>query len=69
VIGDFGFNEDQLNVDAAFAWSITDWAKLTLEARNLTNEPQYRTMYADSPVTQTYGSTGRIVTAGVRLTF
>ena len=69
VIGDFGFNENQLNVDAAFAWSVTDFAKLTLEARNLTNEPQYRTMYGDSPVTQTYGSTGRIFTAGVRLTF
>jgi TonB-dependent receptor len=69
VIGDFGFNEDQLNVDGAFAYNLTDWAKLTLEARNLTNEPQYRTMYGDNPVTQTYGSTGRIVTAGVRLTF
>jgi iron complex outermembrane receptor protein len=69
VIGDFGFNEDQLNVDAAISYNLTDWAKLTLEGRNLTNEPQYRTMYADSPVTQTYASTGRIVTAGVRLTF
>ncbi|MET1112294.1 MAG: TonB-dependent receptor [Allosphingosinicella sp.] len=69
VIGDFGFNEDQLNVDAAISYNLADWAKLTLEARNLTNEPQYRTMYADNPVTQTYGSTGRIVTAGVRLTF
>lgn len=69
VIGDFGFNEDQLNVDAAISYNLFDWAKLTLEARNLTNEPQYRTMYANNPVTQTYGSTGRIVTAGVRLTF
>ena len=69
VIGDFGFNEDQLNVDAAFAFNLTDWAKLTIEGRNLTNEPQYRTMYGANPVTQTYGSTGRIVTAGVRLTF
>ncbi|HYJ83159.1 MAG TPA: TonB-dependent receptor, partial [Allosphingosinicella sp.] len=69
VIGDFGFNEDQLNVDAAISYNLTDWAKLTLEGRNLTNEPQYRTMYADNPVTQTYASTGRIVTAGMRLTF
>lgn len=69
VIGDFGFNESQLNVDAAFALNVTKWLKFTLEGRNLTNEPQYRTMYADSPVTQTYQSTGRIVTAGARLTF
>jgi TonB-dependent receptor len=69
VIGDFGFNENQLNIDAAFALNLTDWAKLTLEARNLTNEPQFRTMYEGKPVTQTYGSTGRIVTAGVRVTF
>jgi TonB-dependent receptor len=69
VIGDFGFTENQLNVDAAFSLSVTDWLKFTLEGRNLTNEPQYRTMYADSPVTQTYQSTGRIVTAGVRMVF
>jgi TonB-dependent receptor len=69
VIGDFGYTENQLNVDAAFAVNVTDWLKLTLEGRNLTNEPQYRTMYADSPVTQTYQSTGRIITAGVRLVF
>ena len=44
-------------------------AKLTLEARNLTNDPQYRTMYGANPVTQTYASTGRIVTGGLRLVF
>src|SRR4051812_8991331 len=68
-IGDFGFTENQLNVDAALALTVNDWMKFTLEGRNLTNEPQYRTMYADSPVTQTYQSTGRIITAGVRMTF
>jgi iron complex outermembrane receptor protein len=69
VIGDFGYNEDQLNVDAAFALNLNEWMKFTLEARNLTNEPTYRTMYSASPVTQTYQSTGRIFTAGVRMTF
>ena len=69
VIGDFGFTENTLNVDAAFAWNITDFLKLTLEGRNLTNEAQYRTMYENNPVTQSYGSTGRIFTAGARLIF
>jgi TonB-dependent receptor len=69
VIGDFGFTENTLNIDASFAWNITDELKLTLEGRNLTNAPQHRTMYEASPVTQTYASTGRIVTAGVRLIF
>lgn len=69
VIGDFGYNEDQLNIDASFQFQINDYLKLTLEGRNLTNEPTYRTMYADNPVAQTYQSTGRILTAGVRVVF
>lgn len=69
VMGDFGYNEDTLNIDVAIGVNVTDYAKLTLEGRNLTNERQYRTMYADNPVTQTYASTGRIVTAGLRLSF
>lgn len=69
VVADFGYNEDTLNIDVALAVNVTDFAKLTIEGRNLTNETQYRTMYADNPVTQTYASTGRIFTAGVRLIF
>jgi iron complex outermembrane receptor protein len=69
VIADFGYNEDTLNVDVAIGINVTDWAKLTLEGRNLTNETQYRTMYGENPVTQNYGSTGRIFTGGIRLVF
>lgn len=69
VVADFGYNEDTLNLDFALGYNVTDWAKLTLEGRNLTNNTQYRTMYAANPVTQTYGSTGRIITAGLRMTF
>ena len=69
MVADFGYNEDTLNVDVALGLNVTKFAKLTLEARNLTNDPQYRTMYAANPVTQTYASTGRIVTAGLRLVF
>ncbi len=48
---------------------MTSFAELTLEGRNLTNDPQYRTEYAADPMSQTYGSTGRVITGGVRLIF
>ncbi len=69
IIADFGYVEDTLNVDAALSYALTSFARLTLEGRNLTNVPQYRTMYAANPVSQLYGSTGRIITGGMRLTF
>lgn len=69
VVADFGYTEDTMNVDAALAYNLTKALKLTLEGRNLTNEKQYRTMYEANPVTQTYSSTGRIFTAGIRAVF
>jgi TonB-dependent receptor len=69
VIGDFGFTENTLNVDFATSYNLTDWIRLTFEARNLTNETTHRTMYEANPVTQLYQSTGRVFTAGARLTF
>ncbi len=69
VVADFGYNENTLNIDAAFSVNITKYAELTLEGRNLTNDPQYRTEYAANPLSQTYGSTGQVITAGVRLLF
>ena len=69
VVADFGYTENTLNIDAALAFNIGDNIKLTLEGRNLTNEAQYRTQYEANPVTAVYASTGRIVTAGVRLVF
>lgn len=69
VISDFGFRDSQLNVDAAMAYSVTDFAKLTLEGRNLTNAATYSTEYQDNPVAQNYQSTGRVITAGLRVVF
>ena len=69
VIADFRYRESQLNVDAALAYNITPYAEIRLEGRNLTNAPDYETMYAASPVTQTYSSTGRVITVGLRLSF
>ena len=69
VIADFGYTEDTLNVDFASSFNLTDWIRLTFEARNLLNETTHRTMYQANPVTQTYQSTGRVFTAGARVTF
>ncbi|HEX8526037.1 TonB-dependent receptor domain-containing protein [Allosphingosinicella sp.] len=69
VIADFGYTENTLNIDAAMSLNVTDYLRLTLEGRNLTNTATHRTMYEASPVTQTYQSTGRVITAGARLTF
>ncbi len=48
VIGDFLYNEDQFNVDFAIGLNVTEWARLTLEGRNMTNTPQYRARKADN---------------------
>lgn len=69
VIADFGFTENTLNIDFASSWNVTDFLRLSLEARNLTNEPSHRSMYEENPVTQLYQSTGRVITVGARLTF
>ncbi|HEX9932360.1 MAG TPA: TonB-dependent receptor, partial [Allosphingosinicella sp.] len=69
VIADFGYTENTLNVDFASSVNLTDWIRLTFEARNLTNAVTHRSMYEANPVTQTYQSTGRVFTAGARVTF
>ncbi|HEX8580638.1 MAG TPA: TonB-dependent receptor [Allosphingosinicella sp.] len=69
VIADFGYTENTLNVDFATSYNLTDWVRLTFEARNLTNETTRRTMYEANPVSQLYQSTGRVFTAGARVTF
>lgn len=69
VVSDFGFRENQLNVDAALSYAVTKFARITLEGRNLTNAPTYSTEYAADPVSQNYQSTGRVITAGLRVLF
>ena len=69
VLSDFLFRESQLNVDAAFTYNLDRWAEIVVQGRNLTNAPEWDTMYAANPVTQTYQSAGRVITAGIRLVF
>jgi iron complex outermembrane recepter protein len=69
IVADFGYTENTLNIDFASSWNVNRFLRLTLEGRNLTNSPTYRTMYEANPVTQLYQSTGRIITVGARVTF
>ncbi len=69
VVADFGYNEDTFNLDFAMSYKLTKAISLSVEGRNLTNATQYRTMYQANPVSSVYGSTGRIVTFGVRANF
>lgn len=69
VMNDFRYREAQLNIDVAFSYNLTSWAELILQGRNLTNAPEWDTEYSANPVTQTYSSAGRVVTAGIRLAF
>lgn len=68
IIADFGYTENRLNLDFSSSYKINDNLRLTLEARNLTNSPDYRTMYQANPVTTNYAGSGRIVSIGVRAT-
>lgn len=69
VVADFGYTENRLNLDFASSYKINDIFKISLEARNLTNSADWRTMYEANPVTSQYSASGRVVTLGLRATF
>ncbi|OYY91026.1 MAG: TonB-dependent receptor [Sphingomonas sp. 28-66-16] len=69
VLADFGYREATFNLDFASSYALTPWARISLEARNLTNATQYNTIYAANPLSSVSASTGRIVTAGLRVVF
>ncbi|MDB5709296.1 MAG: TonB-dependent receptor [Sphingomonas bacterium] len=69
VVADFGYTGNTFNLDFSMSYALTSYAKLSLEGRNMTNAPQYRTMYAANPLSSVYAGTGRIITAGLRLVF
>ncbi|MEO6388001.1 MAG: TonB-dependent receptor [Croceibacterium sp.] len=69
VIADFGYVESRLNLDFSSSVKLSDIFKLSLEARNLTNSTDYRTMYRANPVSSQYAGSGRVVTVGLRAIF
>ncbi len=69
VIADFGYTESRLNLDFSASYQLTEIFKLSLEARNLTNSADFRTMYQANPVSSQYAGSGRVVTLGLRAIF
>lgn len=69
IVADFGYRESTFNLDFSSSYALTPWARVSLEARNLTNTTQFNTIYAANPLSSVAASTGRIVTAGIRVVF
>ena len=69
LINDFVYSRSTTNVDASASYKITDWASLTLEGLNLTNQPSERYAYQGQEAVTQYASSGRIYRAGVRFSF
>jgi outer membrane receptor protein involved in Fe transport len=69
LVNDFLGSKATINVDMAASYDITDWATLTLDALNLTNQTTNRWAYAATRDTTLYSSTGRQIFLGVRLKY
>jgi TonB-dependent receptor len=69
LVNDFGYSKNTLNLDMSATYDITDWAEITLDALNLTNQPDRRWAYVSTPQTTKYSSTGRQVFLGFRLKY
>jgi len=61
--------KDSLRFDASFSYDFNDNVTFSLEAINLTEEPNNKWAYEDVKIAQQSQSYGRIITAGVRLKF
>ncbi|HKE93612.1 MAG TPA: TonB-dependent receptor, partial [Povalibacter sp.] len=69
LVNDFVGSQDTLNVDASVSYDVNDNVTLSLEALNLTNQPDERWAYEDSQLVAGYRATGRQFFAGVRMRF
>lgn len=69
LINDFAFSKGTTNVDASVSYKVTDFATVTLEGLNLTNQTSNNYAYQDSPVVTNYSSSGPIYRVGMRAQF
>ena len=69
LVQDFGYSKNTLNVDYSGSYDISENMDMTVDALNLTNQPDRRFAYANSPQTTKYASTGRQVFVGFRLKY
>lgn len=69
LINDFAYSRSTLNVDASVSYKVTDFATLSLEGLNLTNQTSDRYAYQGQEAVTQYSSSGRILRAGLRVKF
>ncbi len=69
LINDFAYSRSTLNMDASMSYKVTDYATLTLEGLNLTNQTSDRYAYQGQEAVTQYSSSGRIFRAGLRVKF
>ena len=69
LINDFVFSRSTLNVDSSINFKLTDFASLTVEGLNLTNQTSDRYAYQGQNAVTQYASAGRVFRAGVRVRF
>ena len=69
LINDFAYSRSTLNVDASMSYKVTDFATLSLEGLNLTNQTSDRYAYQGQEAVTQYSSSGRILRAGLRVKF
>jgi TonB-dependent receptor len=69
LVNDFQFSKGTTNVDASISYKVTDFASVTLEGLNLTDQTGNNYAYQDSPVVTNYSSSGPIYRVGLRAQF
>lgn len=69
LINDFIYSRATTNVDASVSYRFTDWASITVEGLNLTNQSSDRYAYQGQEAVTQYASSGRIFRAGARFKF
>ena len=69
LVNDFLYSRSTRNIDASMSFAVTDWASLTLEGLNLTNQTSDRYAYSGQDAVTLYASSGPIYRAGVRFRF
>ena len=67
LVNDFWNSKNTFNVDLSASYDVTENIGLTLDALNLTNQPDRRWAYQNTPQTAKYASTGRQVFVGFRI--
>lgn len=69
LINDFAYSRSTLNIDASISYKFTDFATLSLEGLNLTNQTSNRYAYQGQEAVTQYSSSGRVFRVGLRMKF